>query len=200
MPKQPAEPATGNFWESPLEPVYHNIRKNLEGHPHADFIEIYLGLGAIVFFLLFASLAPYIGEKLGLFSLRKEGQQSFAQEAVLKPQQEIEYVSNEILVKVKKDKEVKDDPKPHDTGLGSLDKINREHGVKGFEKVAKASKKSKDPGHDIFQWYKVTLPGDREIVKEKLTKDEQITSLDKQTNKSSQKVEDAKLALAIYKQ
>src|SRR3989344_7722379 len=73
-----AEPATGNFWESPIEPVYHNIRKNLEGHPHADFIEAYIGLGAIVFFLLFASLAPYIGEKLGLFSLRKDGQQSYA--------------------------------------------------------------------------------------------------------------------------
>ena len=80
MPKQPAEPATGNFWESPLEPVYHNIRKNLKGHPHADFIEIYLGLAVIIVFLLFASLAPYIGEKLGLFSLRKDKQQSFAQE------------------------------------------------------------------------------------------------------------------------
>ena len=76
--KKPAEPATGNFWESPIEPVYHNIRKNLKGHPHAEFIEVYLGLGAIVIFLLIASLAPYIGEKLGLFSLRKEGQQSFA--------------------------------------------------------------------------------------------------------------------------
>src|SRR3990170_8338339 len=80
MPKKPAEPATGNFWESPIEPIYHNIRKNLKGHPHADFIEIYLGLAVIIVFLLFASLAPYIGEKLGLISLRKEGQQSFASE------------------------------------------------------------------------------------------------------------------------
>jgi len=78
MQKQPAEPETGNFWESPIEPVYHNIRKNLKDHPHADFLEVYIGLGAILFFLLLASMAPYIGEKLGLFSLRKEGQQSFA--------------------------------------------------------------------------------------------------------------------------
>jgi len=78
MSKQPAEPATGNFWESPIEPVYHNIRKNLKGHPHADFLEVYIGLGAIIAFLFLASLAPQIGEKLGLVSLRKEGQQSFA--------------------------------------------------------------------------------------------------------------------------
>src|SRR3990170_2425694 len=77
MPKQPAEPATGNFWESPLEPVYHNIRKNLKGHPHANFIEIYLGLAVIIVFLLFASLAPQIGDKLGLLSQKKETQQSF---------------------------------------------------------------------------------------------------------------------------
>src|SRR3990167_8864920 len=78
MPKQPAEPASEEPWGSPLEPVYHNIRKNLKDHPHPEFIEVYIGLGAIVFFLLFASLVPYIGEKLGLFSLRKDGQQSYA--------------------------------------------------------------------------------------------------------------------------
>ena len=78
--KKPAEPATGNFWESPLESVYSNIRKNLKDHPHADFIEIYLGLFVIIVFLFFASLAPYIGEKLGLLSQKKETQQSFAKE------------------------------------------------------------------------------------------------------------------------
>ena len=80
MQKKPAESAPEKFWESPLEPVYHNIRKNLEGHPHANFIEIYIGLSVIVFLLLFASLAPYIGEKLGLISQRKDQQQAFAQE------------------------------------------------------------------------------------------------------------------------
>ena len=78
MQKKPAEPAPVDFWESPLEPVYHNIRKNLKGYPHANFIEIYLGLSVIIFFLLVTSLAPQIGEKLGLISQRKEGQQSFA--------------------------------------------------------------------------------------------------------------------------
>ena len=162
MPKQPAEPATGNFWESPIEPVYHNIRKNLEGHPHADFLEVYIGLGAIVIFLLIASLAPQIGEKLGLLFERKGQQQSYAQEVARTSSNEIEYVSNEILIKVKKDKKVKDNTRPDDTGVGSLDKINKEHGVKGFEKIAKPSKKSKDPNHDVFRWYKVELPGPNE--------------------------------------
>src|SRR3990170_6507220 len=113
MPKKPAEPATGNFWESPIEPVYHNIRKNLKGHPHADFIEVYIGLSVIIFFLLFASLAPYIGEKLGLFSLRKDKQQSFAQETTPSAG-EVEYISNEILVKVKAGEsgKIKDNSKP----------------------------------------------------------------------------------------
>src|SRR3990170_5355326 len=154
MPKQPAEPATGNFWESPLEPVYHNIRKNLKGHPHADFIEIYLGLSVIIFFLLFASLAPYIGEKLGLISQRKEGQQSFAQEPT-PTAAEAEYISNEILIKVKADKKVKDDPKPNDTGIESLDKLNKENKVEKLERISKPSEKSKDPNHEVFRWYKV---------------------------------------------
>ena len=90
MPKKPAEPETGNFWESPLEPIYHNIRKNLKGHPHANFIEIYLGLAVIIVFLLFASLAPQIGDKLGLLSQKKETQQSFAKdESSGQPKQKI---------------------------------------------------------------------------------------------------------------
>ena len=78
--KKPAEPAPGEFWESPLDPVYHKIRKNLKGRPHADFIEIYLGLSVIVFFLLVTSLAPQIGQKLGLLSQKKDTQQSLAKE------------------------------------------------------------------------------------------------------------------------
>jgi len=161
MQKQPAEPETGNFWESPIEPVYHNIRKNLKDHPHADFLEVYIGLGAILFFLLLASMAPYIGADQDMETKKTQ----------------IEYVSNEILIKVKKDKKIKDNARPDDTGLASLDKINKEHGVKGFEKVAKASKKSKDSGHDVFRWYKVSLPWNSEIITEDLQNPQSIQSL-----------------------
>src|SRR3989337_4163343 len=98
MQKKPAEPETGNFWESPLEPIYHNIRKNLKGHPHANFIEIYLGLAVIIVFLLFASLAPYIGQKLGLISERKEGQQSYASQE----ENDIKILTDDLLAEYAK--------------------------------------------------------------------------------------------------
>jgi len=77
MPKQSAEPATANPWENPLERVL-KVRQNLKGYPHANFIGIYIGLSAIVVFLLLASVAPQIGEKLGLLSERKQEQETFA--------------------------------------------------------------------------------------------------------------------------
>jgi len=77
MPKQPAEPAIGNPWENPLERAL-KVRQNLKGYPHANYIGIYIGLSAIVVFLLLASMAPYIGQKLGLLSERKQEQETFA--------------------------------------------------------------------------------------------------------------------------
>lgn len=80
----------------------------------------------------------------------------------------IEYVSNELLVKIKSPQyeKVKKNPKPEDTGLTSLNKLNKEHKVKKFQQIAKPSKKSKNPNHEAFRWYKVTLPWEGEILEE----------------------------------
>jgi len=95
-------------------------------------------------------------------------------------QQVVEYISNELLIKIKspQHKNIKKDPKPLNTGISSLNNLNKEHKVKKFQRVTKASKKSKNPDHDIFRWYTVKLPGKSEILKESLTQS-QVSSKSK---------------------
>lgn len=84
--------------------------------------------------------------------------------------QEIEFVSNEILIKVKKgaDNKIKSKPKPNDTGIASLNNLNKSQKATKFEKSFKTNKKTKNKNHEIFRWFKVTLPGKKEVVKEEV--------------------------------
>lgn len=50
--------------------------------PKKRNLAVYLGLGAIIFFLITASLAPQLGKNLGLLSQKKNSQKSFAQEEI----------------------------------------------------------------------------------------------------------------------
>ncbi len=68
------------------------------------------------------------------------------------------FSSGDFLIKVKSSSKdlIKKTPGPGDTGILSLNKLNKKHGVSKFEQVAKQGPKS---GKDIllFNWYKVTL-------------------------------------------
>ena len=92
----------------------------------------------------------------------------------------VEYVSNEILIKVKDNvkSKIKSEPTSTNTGIASLNEVNRAYKVSKFQKVVNASKKTKDKNHEIFNWYKVTLPGKQEIITEKLTEDTDNLNLD----------------------
>ena len=91
MPKQPAEPALKE--EHPVG-FLSELYKQVNRDHNTRFFSLYLGLAILILFFFTVSLAPQIGEKLGLISLRKEGQQSFAadeslQQKLVKPAEEI---------------------------------------------------------------------------------------------------------------
>ena len=74
------------------------------------------------------------------------------------------FVSNELLIKFKKgSKDKVRSGKPTNTGIASINKINKQFKVKKFSQVAKPGKKSKKDA-DIFAWYKVTLEGKGEKI------------------------------------
>jgi len=71
--------------------------------------------------------------------------------------EEIKFVNNELLIKVKKD--VKDKVKEgtnDDTGITSLNTLFKEKKVNKFEKIIK-TKDTKEKNSDIDQWYKITF-------------------------------------------
>src|SRR3989344_1634859 len=152
-----------------------------------------LGIILIVVFLIAASLAPQISQKLGQLSQKKQGQVSFAKEEEPPKPSETEFISNELLIKIKK--EVKNKVKEgnaQDTGVTSLNKLNKEVQVNKFEKVAKVGKNSKADA-EIFAWYKITLAGSGTILKER-------GDNTKSTPEELEKVEKIKSVLAKYKQ
>jgi hypothetical protein len=90
------------------------------------------------------------------------------------------FVSNELLIKFKKSSKDKvRSGKPTNTGIASINKINKDFKVKKFSQVAKPGKKSKKSA-DIFAWYKVTLEGKGEKIAGKLEKN--ILKLDNKNN------------------
>jgi subtilisin family serine protease len=75
------------------------------------------------------------------------------------------YASDEILIKVKKGTKIKAKPTPTDTGLPTLNALNKKYKVKKIKKVAKESTNSKK-GAAVFRWYKVTFPVEKKVIKE----------------------------------
>lgn len=169
--------------------------RQLKEDHHTRLVALSASFSFLILFLLLVSLAPYLGERLGFLS-RQEKPKSFAQETSTEAQ--VEYVSNEILVKIKSPEynKVKKDPKSQDTGISSLDKLNKENQVVKFERVVKPSKKLKNPNHDVFRWYQVTLEGEQEIIKEPLNPELQ----DWESIELSSKSQKLKSTLAKYKE
>src|SRR3989344_1602161 len=91
MPKQPAEPALKE--EHPVG-FLSELYKQVNRDHNTRFFSLYLGLAILILFFFTVSLAPQIGEKLGLISQKKQSQESLAadkslQQELVKPAEEI---------------------------------------------------------------------------------------------------------------
>lgn len=77
----------------------------------------------------------------------------------------VEFVSNELLVKLKKPvaRKVNDKKAPGNVGVTSIEKINKTLNVVDIEQVIPDSEKSKK-GRDVLDWFEVTLPGKSEAI------------------------------------
>jgi subtilisin family serine protease len=70
------------------------------------------------------------------------------------------FSSNSFLIKIGKtsNASIKDKPSPRNTGLSSLNNLNKNINASKFERVAKKNPNSKTDS-DAFQWYKVEIAG-----------------------------------------
>ncbi len=68
------------------------------------------------------------------------------------------FSSGKLLIKLKSSSRdlIKNSLRPDDTGIDSLNNLNKKHGVSKFEKVAKQGIKSKRDS-PLFNWYIVSL-------------------------------------------
>src|SRR3990167_5402736 len=114
--------------------------------PKGEHSWLDIGLASLIIFFFVISLSPTIGKKFGLIGERKGEQESFAQAGdVFLSKDDVKYFSNEILIKVKKEAKGKiREGKPDDTGIDSLNKLDRDYGVTKFEKAVKANNKTKE--------------------------------------------------------
>ena len=97
-------------------------------------------------------------------------------EDVIQPFNSREFVSNEILVKVKASEDSKIKSKVSitapDTGISSLNNLNKELKVDKFEQIVKKGKSkvaissTGSQKDDVFRWYKITLAEPQEILKD----------------------------------
>ncbi|OGY26408.1 MAG: hypothetical protein A2Z42_04560 [Candidatus Woykebacteria bacterium RBG_19FT_COMBO_43_10] len=102
----------------------------------------------------------------------------------------VEYLSNEILVKVK-DKvksKIKTKPTPADTGILSINEINKANKVNSFKRINAPSKETNNKNHKIFNWYKVTLSGKRETITEKPTEEPDKLNSDNEAAQNLKKI------------
>ncbi|OGI14998.1 hypothetical protein A3K63_03165 [Candidatus Micrarchaeota archaeon RBG_16_49_10] len=125
-----------------------------------------LPLAAILLFILAVAKITYdnsaffieLGQNILGYSGEKE------EEIRMEKHVEPGYLSNSILVKMTPEghKKAKDFKGPEDTGIASLDKLNKENKALKFEKAAELA----DEEHELSRWYLVTLDESEEVVKE----------------------------------
>jgi beta propeller repeat protein len=81
------------------------------------------------------------------------------EEGLLRTGKVTEFVSNELLIKVKK--EVRHKVKqgnPASVGIASINRINKKHRVSRFERPVKKGKNSNEKA-GLFSWFKIKIPG-----------------------------------------
>lgn len=122
-------------------------------------------VGLLIFVLVLVSIPVTVALVKQNQELRKKAAEE-KKEEVVSPK--TEFVSNQLLVKFKKEARGKvKEGNPQDTGLSSIDKIHKQFKVKSFEKVAKKNRNS-DSESEFFGWYKIILEGNEEKIRGRL--------------------------------
>ena len=116
----------------------------------------------IITSLLIILSTPFIVGNRQIFTPRAEVGESTA----LGPQ-EPQFLSNQLLIKVKGGVKAKVKENKDNTGLPSLDQKFKEHKVKKFQQLAKKGASS-NTSHDLFAWYEITIDAPSEILQGKL--------------------------------
>ena len=100
-----------------------------------------------------------------------------------------EFLSNEILVKLKKpaSDKIKSATRPNRVGVRSIERINEELEVEGFERVI-PEKKNESKKDEVLDWYKVEIPGKKTKIKGDF--DEETAKI-KSTHPASVKLQEA---------
>ena len=124
-----------------------------------------LTIGATVFILLVLPLTVIVA-----LQVRPFGQRASTQGVEPVGKAETVFLSNELLIKIKQESRGKiKEGNPADTGVASLNQMNKDFNVKKFERVAKVGRNSKSDA-EVFAWYKVTMEGKGEKIAGKLEK------------------------------
>ncbi len=122
-----------------------------------------VAVGLTVFLLLIIPLTV-----IGIFQPLNTNKQTQAQAPI--KNKETEFLSNELLIKIKKDARGKvKEGNAQDVGIESLNNIFKENHGKGFKRVAKVGRNSSSD-HDLFSWYKLTLDAPKEKAVGRLNK------------------------------
>ena len=138
-------------------------------------------LGLVVLVLIIGVIfALYFGDGF-LFTLIKVTQPKKITPKIEKvkevqevPPPQREYFSNEILIKLKPEAKnrLKIQATPNNTGVARLDQLNKANKVIKMKTVVQVPKglqkkiSSQDKNQDVFRWYKLTLSGNREVIRE----------------------------------
>lgn len=128
----------------------------------------YLNLTVTFLFLLILPVGLYLSTSNSFPDIRSKA----APPAASKPSEskpQTSFSSNELLVKIKKGPRSVIRENSHDTGIPSLNGINKQLRVKSFERVAQPGKGSNKEA-DVFGWYKVTLDIPHTLIRGKLEK------------------------------
>lgn len=120
-------------------------------------------LAAVLGFIVFILIATTFPAKDKLFEILYPKPKTQATDIPKLP--DVRFVSNELLIKVKKEAKAKVKAEdPSITGIPTLDNVLKEAKVKKFEPLIKESKHP-DKNAEIFSWYKISLDEKEEIIK-----------------------------------
>ena len=129
--------------------LFFHFRRSINPPYGVNDIPVLLGL--LIFLALVLLTAVLVGQPRDTKSLASVGEQETGKE---------EFLSNEILVKLKKpaSDKIKPNTKPNKVGVKSIESINKELKVEAFERVV-PKKKNESKKDETLDWYKVEIPG-----------------------------------------
>lgn len=122
---------------------------DLQNRKHQGFLAAILGYVFFLFFIVYSSVmnAPSFANNTNVNAEKPKA---------------VKFVSDEVLIKIRKSSVSKIRENSADVGVDSLNTLNKEFKIKKMEKIVKSKKIIADS--EIFQWYKVKFDEPREEI------------------------------------